>query len=105
LKANPELEDDFEGLKQEILEDDDDEFAELLLKSLLGKTTPEEQKQLRSLESSDKIRWEKCLAFALTLQVVAESLQKARKSPPLTTKMPDHIREKLMANLRESRGK
>lgn len=103
LKAKPELEADFEGLKRELLEDAGDDFAEILLKSIAGKATPEEHQELQSLKTEDRARWSRCLAFGLTLQVVAESLQKARTSPPPRSKMPDHIRERLLGNLRKAR--
>jgi hypothetical protein len=105
LNDNPDLDADYQGLKQELLEDADDDLAELMIKSLVGKPTPEDHEKVYALRGNDFKRWQKFLAFALTLQIVAESIQEARKSPPTKAKMPDHVRERLTASLRKSRGK
>jgi hypothetical protein len=44
------------------------------------------------------------MELVLTLQVVAESRHAARTSPPVPKEMPENIRKKLLASLREDRG-
>lgn len=100
LKDRPELEVDYQQLRKELLADAKLNLAELFLKALTKTASTEERVELRSLLAKDPAPWRKCLEFAMTVQVIAESLRKARTSKPTPAKMPEHVREKLLASLR-----
>ncbi len=104
-QAQPALKKELREIRSALQEDQDEDFLELLLRVLFDTASLEDLEEIRGLKSKNPRQWEQFHQMQFILQTIGQSSKQPIVESNTPEPMPEHVRSRLLGELKEQRRK